>query len=628
MKMNMKTEDLEKYSSAITLSDMEIFVFPELLYALFLANIMSPRIWAWRDDPWFAKLDKMSPSKKINRLKQYIIDHYEFNLDLDTWGLTDQETELKRFAPFMDRETISGSNALFGYQGDKHYFDLDIRRHFGLEKYDDTVIPYWKTETIEAMDAFCHKDEYRVGAGECVSLSTLYAAALFIICDIPIEDIFLMATPLHSQNFIAHGKGFLTNNRRIVTKNMWFNGTELTDKAQRALRNEQITMVFNNSGYVHSVYPDSTMPPAEYDRFKQNVSDYLSTPITFEILANFLRQHSRFQKCFQICHDYHGKKRWIAAERAYAYEHAAPYKVSDNTRNKLLEEIDAEEFYCDPIPNRICMPKLEEFFKNNPIRHFDAEHMAALGEKLECHNEQKNEMLAALADFVHLEPEFPTLGNKPSKGWKKIELTKGMTRDEVVATLESIREQNPAADLAFYAMRDMTRCDWAPYLKASLERNPVCIEATKDLSDDQLIQRLTHPAVPAPLQGGEQNAQESPPSEGWPKAGVGSPENPLLGGVPDLSAEALAKEEAGGGFSPLGSDSIYDGPRLAQPDEVWNFQTGDGLEKAILLSNVWKKRHPDDEIKLTVQPDQATLNLGGKTIEFASTKGLTQEISL
>ena len=31
-------DQLEKYSSAITLSDMEIFVFPELLYSLVLAN--------------------------------------------------------------------------------------------------------------------------------------------------------------------------------------------------------------------------------------------------------------------------------------------------------------------------------------------------------------------------------------------------------------------------------------------------------------------------------------------------------------------------------------------------------------------------------------------------------------
>ncbi|HKL20709.1 MAG TPA: hypothetical protein VJ904_02820 [Tichowtungia sp.] len=617
--MKLTDDQLEKYSSAITLSDMEIFIFPELLYALLLANIMSPRVWAWLDDPWFAKIDKMSPSKKVNRLKQYIIDHYEFNLDLETWGLTDQQTEMKRFAPHMDPKTISGSNALFGYEGDKHYFDLDIRRHFGLEKYDDTVIPYWKTETIEAMDAFQRKADYRVGAGECVSLSTLYAAALFIICKIPLEDIFLMATPLHSQNFINYNGGFLTNNRRIVTKNMWFNGTELTDKAQRALRNEQITMVMNNSGIVHCIYDEMSMDPAEYDRFKKEIGEYLFTPITFEILANFLRQHSRFQKCFQICHEYHGKRRWIAAERAYAYEHAGPYKVSDNTRDKLLDEIDAEEFYCEPFPDRICMPRLEEFFKDNPIEHFDAESMAELGEKLECQNAQKSEMLAALAEFVHLEPEFPLVGKEKEKisiPWKKIALTPEMSRDDVISYVESIRNENPSADLAFYALRDMSRCDWAPFLKASLERNPACITETEDLSDEKLIQLLTHPAAPAPLQGGESDSQEidreSPPSEGWPT----------------VSAEASGKGWKAGVGSQFGTESIYDGPRLAQPDEVWNFKTGDGLEKAILLANVWKHHHPNDEIRLIVQPDHVKLSLGEKTVDFTSAKGLTAELEL
>ena len=67
-------EDLEKYSSAISLSDMEIFVFPELLYSLVLANIMSPRIWEWKNHDWFRKLDTMKPYKKIQRLKQFIID--------------------------------------------------------------------------------------------------------------------------------------------------------------------------------------------------------------------------------------------------------------------------------------------------------------------------------------------------------------------------------------------------------------------------------------------------------------------------------------------------------------------------------------------------------------------------
>ena len=54
--------------------------------------------------------------------------------------------------------------------------------------------------------------------------------------------------------------------------------------------------------------------------------------------------------------------------------------------------------------------------------------MAKLGEKLECHNAHKNEMLAALASFAHLEPEFPVTKGKKSNPWKKLELTPDMSR--------------------------------------------------------------------------------------------------------------------------------------------------------------------------------------------------------
>ena len=53
-----QAEKLEKQSSALTLSDMEIFIFPDLFYALVLANIMSPEIWKWREDPWFKDIEK------------------------------------------------------------------------------------------------------------------------------------------------------------------------------------------------------------------------------------------------------------------------------------------------------------------------------------------------------------------------------------------------------------------------------------------------------------------------------------------------------------------------------------------------------------------------------------------
>ena len=96
----MTPRELERRSSAVTLSDMEIFIFPELMMALLLANLMSPRIWAWREDPWFAGLAKMKPYRRITRLKQFIMDHYAFNLDLDTWGLTTKSREIARFHPW------------------------------------------------------------------------------------------------------------------------------------------------------------------------------------------------------------------------------------------------------------------------------------------------------------------------------------------------------------------------------------------------------------------------------------------------------------------------------------------------------------------------------------------------
>ena len=268
----------EEKSAAATLSDMEIFIFPELMFSLVLANILSPRLWTWRDLDWFAGIRDMRPKKRLQRLRQHIMDNYTFNLDLETWGLTTQERELKRFEPFLSSDEIAKSNALFGYQGDVYYYDIDIRRHFGLDKYTSDVIPYWKTETIEAMDAFRHKSGHLVGAGECVSLAGLYAAAAFVVCGLPLESIYLMATPLHSQNFVDVDSGILTNNRRLVTRAMWSNGTVISQQARRALEHERVTIVSHATGYIHLLYPEATIDPAAYAHFSDRLRAFLVPP--------------------------------------------------------------------------------------------------------------------------------------------------------------------------------------------------------------------------------------------------------------------------------------------------------------------------------------------------------------
>jgi hypothetical protein len=320
----MDTRDIEKYSSAYTLSDMEVFVFPELMYALVLADIMSPILWKWRELDWLKKLEGKSSYRKLMRLRQFIMDEFDFNLDLETWGLTTKDVELRRFSPYMSPQEIAASNALFGYEGDKYYFDVDIRRHFGLDKYTTETIPYWKTETLEAMDAFRFRPGYAKAAGECVSLAALYAAAAFVVCGVPLEDIFMLLTPLHSQNFIDMQDGILTNNRRLVTKTMWFNGTAISMKAQRALRNERVTAVTHCTGYAHCLYPEATIDPKAYDRFRARLADYLTTGLDMTVFASFLRSERQYQKYFQICRDCHGQPQFIQAELVYHYEHGSP----------------------------------------------------------------------------------------------------------------------------------------------------------------------------------------------------------------------------------------------------------------------------------------------------------------
>jgi hypothetical protein len=567
----IKPEDLEKYSSALTLSDMEIFIYPELLFSLVLANIMSPKLWAWRSDPWFAGLHNMTPYRRILRLKQFIIDHYTFNLDLDTWGLTTKEREMARFRGQLDEAALAQSNALFGYEGDKYYFDLDIRRHFGLDKYTSSVIPFWKTETVEAMDAFRFKEGYPTGAGECVSLSTLYAAAMFVVCGIPLEDIFLLATPLHSQNFILVNEGVLTNNRRLVTKNMWFNGTELTDKAQRALRHEQVTVVSHISGHVHCLYPETTIDQKAYHRFEQHLRRFLSTDITMEILLNFLRQYSSLQSCFQLRHDLNGHAHYIPVEKVYAYEHASAYKISDATRSKLLDELDEDEFFPAPMENRILLNKFDEFFKQYRVNLDKPEQVERLMAEMECNCTRNRMAVQELLAFARLEPRLPGLGGKQHViNTAHIALTPTMTREQIIEYLTGLRMEVPVADLALYAFRDLAQCDAAPFLKAALERSPVSIKATDKLGNDELIQ-------------------------------------------------ALEK---------LPNESIYDGTRLAQPDEVWNYRRGDGLERALLLANIWKARHPQDALALASDGAQVTLKLGAREIRWPTLKAVKLDAKL
>jgi len=525
---------LERASSAITLSDMEVFVFPELIYSLVLANILSPRLWRWRDDPWFKDIHKQKPYRRLQRLKQYIMDHYVFNLDLETWGLTEQKKELARFSEFISPDVIAESNALFGYTGDTYYFDIDIRTHFGLNAYGSEIIPYWKTETIEAMDAFQYRDGFTTGAGECVSLAALYAAALFVVARIPLNDIFLMATPLHSQNFIDIDAGILINNRRLVTKPMWFNGTQISGQARRALENERVTIVAHATGWIHLLYPRATINPDVYTHFSMRLRDFLTTPLTPEILGNFLRQNREARACFVLRCLIRGAHRYITLEQAFQFEQDSPYQVTDTTRDRLVETIPQEIFAVSFPPCKIVLNDIEQFVAQRSIDLCSESDLQALHAVIGDTCMNAAEMVRQLVKFCHTTPRLPRPERVQFDATEgSFSLTSEMTREAILAHIEAMRATNPTADLAFYAWRDLSRTPIEPFLYAALTRNPVSLTNARDCDVGQLIELL--------------NA--------WP------------------------------------NESIYEETfRVAQPDEVWNFKRGDGFEKALLLGNIMQRR--------------------------------------
>ncbi len=570
--MNKSTFDnrnLEKYSSAYTLSDMEIFIFPELFYSLVLANIMSPEIWKWRDDPWFANIENKSFTYKINRVKQYIMDHFAFNLDLDTWGLTNKEKEMSRFRSFIDAESLKQSNALFGYEGDKYYFDIDIRRHFGLDKYTDNTIPYWKTETVEAMMAFRYKEGYTAGAGECVSLSSLYAAAMFIVGRIPLEKIFLIATPLHSQNFIAERDGTLTNNRRIVTKNMWYNGTELSAKARRAIENEKITIVSHLTGYIHTMFEEATIDREAYKGFEKSLREFLTTDFTFEIFTNFLRTKGEFWDCFQYRHIRNNKECYIELRTIFSYEHSSKNKFTGDSRKSLFEEVDPRDFHFAPQEGRIIINDFEEFLNKNDQLSFDEKKDYFLDRIMPERCEKMRDMFEEMRGFIHINPRLPD-ENKKYMDVPRLHLTVDQTREEMIAHIKAMAPQNGIADLARYAYREMTEVSWEPFVKATIERNPVCLEGLKGKSIDEAYNILLN--MPA--------------------------------------------------------ESIYAGDRLAQPDEVWDFGVGDGAEKVFVLASHAKNLFPGEPVAIDINGENVEMKLANKNYPFKSDKSLKAQISI
>jgi hypothetical protein len=137
--------------------------------------------------------------------------------------------------------------------------------------------------------------------------------------------------------------------------------------------------------------------------------------------------------------------------------------------------------------------------------------------------------------------------------------------------IAAMASQNEFAELARYAYREMEEISWIPFTKAAIERNPVCVEGLAGKTINEAYQILM-----------------------------------------DMPGE-----------------SIYCDNRLAQPDEVWNYRLGDGMEKAFVLMNYMKSIDHDRLISFEANGSEVLVTQNdGKAYRFISNKKNEKKISV
>jgi hypothetical protein len=178
-------------------------------------------------------------------------------------------------------------------------------------------------------------------------------------------------------------------------------------------------------------------------------------------------------------------------------------------------------------------------------------------------------MFIELGEFICIEPRIPD-AEKTFTETPKLKIKPESSRQDIIQLITANREISETARLALYVYREMDIIDWEPFIKAAVERNPVSFTYLKDKNNSEVY--------------------------------------------------SLLKE--------LPGESIYDGNRLALPDEVWNFKRGDGIEKSFLLADFLL--HKDRSLVITIEIDRNSvlLSCSGHEFHFISDKNLKKSITI
>ncbi|HZK61163.1 MAG TPA: hypothetical protein VFC41_03750, partial [Anaerovoracaceae bacterium] len=310
-----------------------------------------------------------------------------------------------------------------------------------------------------------------------------------------------------------------------------------------------------------------TIDKEAYDIFSSKLKEFLATDLTNLIFINFLRFKSKYKVLFQYRHESSGKQKYISLEKMFEYEHTSKFNISAESRISLLKEIEGDEFHLSPIQGKILMNDIEvilDTFKGRNLKEIENEFI----KKTDIVSEEIiHEMFIELNDFIFTDPKIPDSG-KNYVSVNNLKITKEDSRKKIVNLISGHADKSELALLTLYVYRQMDKIDWLPFIKAAVERNPVCYT---EVSEENLSEVYN-----------------------------------ILKSMPD--------------------ESIYDEKRLALPDEVWNFKRGDGIEKALLLADYILLKDISSIISIEIENKNVLLTAGNDEFHFTSRKGFVKSI--
>jgi len=276
-------EKLEKLSAAVSLTVLEIDFYPnELIPAFLLANLMSPALWAWRDEKKAGSDDGIlySPKNRLNQIQRFFHRYTFTNIagepGGDPWGLLNFAEEEKRFGSEFVQKIRAEYDATFRKllaENPESQFGQIINEDY----YREGFFPRLKNETLEVMNAFTLVNEEGKRSGKCIGLGMLWAAALVVWGRFPLDRIIITGNRAHMFVFLDDEDGHLLNNTKWFSNTRINNQSELSEFVRVVASSTETTFFYNPElGMCHCTTRTSQIPQQQITDIYASIGGFVS----------------------------------------------------------------------------------------------------------------------------------------------------------------------------------------------------------------------------------------------------------------------------------------------------------------------------------------------------------------